>query len=138
MIAGDGECVAFVLLVDDDPAALRLLTRVLERAGHRVVTAADGAAGVAAYHANRPDWVITDLVMPGMDGIGLIAEIRLTDPNARIVAATGQLSEVAIDAAIRAGATATLRKPLEMPQVATLLEELGQISAVRGDTEPTK
>lgn len=116
--------MALVLIVDDEPAELRMLTRVVERAGHSVITAPDGVAGLAAYRSHRPDWVVTDLAMPGKDGIALIAEIVAGFPGARIVAATGQTSERSLEAAIRAGAVATLRKPFEITQVVELLTEL--------------
>lgn len=101
--------MALILIVDDEPAEVRMLSRVVERAGHHVVTAADGEAGVRAFLAYRPDWVITDLAMPIKDGVALIEEIRSEFPEARIVAATGQTSERSLDEAVRAGAIATLR-----------------------------
>lgn len=59
--------MALVLSVDDDPAELRMQTRVVERPGHRVVAAPDGLAGLNAYLAHRPDCVITGFSMPGKD-----------------------------------------------------------------------
>lgn len=56
--------MALVLIVDNEPAELRMLTRIVRRSGHRVVSAPDGLAGPNAYLAHRPDWVITDLAMP--------------------------------------------------------------------------
>lgn len=116
--------MALVLIVDDEPAELRMLTRVVERSGHRVVTAQDGLAGLNAFLTHRPDWVITDLAMPGKDGVAMIAEIRAGFPEARIIAATGQTSERSLEAAIQAGAVATLRKPFEITQVTELLAHL--------------
>lgn len=123
--------MALVLIVDDEPAELRMLCRVVERSGHRAITASDGAAGVLAYATHRPDWVITDHAMPEKDGVALIREIRSVFPTAQIIAATGQSSERSLDEAIRAGAIATLRKPFEITQVVELLAELDRAAEPR-------
>jgi len=72
------------LVVEDDPASLANTQLLLELEGFRVATASDGIAGLAAIHAQRPDIVICDIMMPGMDGMALLAEVR----NAPAVADT--------------------------------------------------
>ncbi|MCU7728351.1 response regulator [Actinoplanes sp. KI2] len=68
--------MAKVLVVDDDPAICRLLMDVLELDGHEVHVAIDGAHGVQAYMALRPDFVVLDVMMPRLDGYGVLREIR--------------------------------------------------------------
>ena len=63
-------------LVDDDPEVLTLLARVLEDAGHRVQTSASSVAALKEIPASRPDCVITDIMMPVMDGFELTRELR--------------------------------------------------------------
>jgi CheY-like chemotaxis protein len=71
---------AVVLIVDDDPAIRDVLCLYLEREGFLVVTAADGAEGLACVRRHRPDVVLLDLAMPGVDGAEALRAIR-TDPD---------------------------------------------------------
>jgi two-component system, cell cycle response regulator len=65
-----------VLLVDDDPAMLRLLTRWLEKAGYSVCTAADGQVALDTIEADCPDFLLTDWEMPRVDGLELCRQVR--------------------------------------------------------------
>ena len=67
-----------ILVVDDDPDICRLLVAVLGRAGYRVVQAYDGASALVLARRERPDLILTDLAMPGMDGFALAARLRMT------------------------------------------------------------
>ena len=69
---------ATVLVVDDDDNVREVLRRYLTRAGHRVIEAPDGASGLNAVRRERPDLVILDLMMPGMDGLDVCTAIRRT------------------------------------------------------------
>jgi len=68
-----------VLVVDDDPAIRSLLRDTLEIEGYEVRTAGDGHAGLAEVAQRRPDCVVLDLMMPGLDGHGVLREIRAAD-----------------------------------------------------------
>ena len=65
-----------ILVVDDEPQITRVLRTSLQSSGHEVTTAQDGATALALFFKTQPDLVITDLAMPGMDGIELTREIR--------------------------------------------------------------
>ena len=67
-----------VLVVDDDPSVRALLREVLELEGHVVQVAPDGYAALRAVAAERPDCVVLDVVMPGMDGHEVLARLRAT------------------------------------------------------------
>ncbi|MBW6438784.1 response regulator [Actinoplanes hulinensis] len=71
--------MANVLVVDDEPDLRFLHRRILGRAGHEVTEASDGSAALDSVHATPPDLVVTDVMMPIMDGIELIHRLR-TDP----------------------------------------------------------
>ena len=78
-----------VLTVDDE-ADIRLQMEIwLKEAGHTVVAAAEGAAARACLGQKQFDLVVTDVLMPKTDGLGLIAEIKKVQPSARIVAISG-------------------------------------------------
>ena len=68
--------VARILIADDDTAMLRTLSIVLERRGHRVETVADGAAAYRSAIAEPPDLLITDVLMPLVDGWTLVRRLR--------------------------------------------------------------
>jgi DNA-binding response OmpR family regulator len=68
--------VALVLVVDDDSAIRQLLTDVLEIEGHEVQAVADGLAALRALEAVRPDFVVLDVMMPNLDGYGVLRAIR--------------------------------------------------------------
>src|SRR3990172_5902465 len=67
-----------ILVVDDEADVRSLLSRVLRDAGYSVDTADDGGEALARLEANRPDLVLLDLMMPGVDGWGVLAELRKT------------------------------------------------------------
>ena len=109
--------MASILIVDDDGAVRHMMRRALERAGHRVSEAEDGAAGMRLYRDTPVDLVITDLYMPGQDGIETIQQLRDEFPRSRIIAMSGGAS-VAASGPLRDaemfGADATLAKPFTM------------------------
>ena len=65
-----------ILVVDDDTDVLEALTMILERRGYQVITAQDGIEGLACLKAEKPDLMILDLLMPKMDGFGVLKELR--------------------------------------------------------------
>lgn len=65
-----------VLIVDDSPSVLRLLQAVFESEHYEVVTASDGLQGLEKAHECRPDVVVTDSVMPGIDGFAFLQKLR--------------------------------------------------------------
>ena len=75
--------MAKVLIIDDEPHMRRLVRRILHDAGHEVVEAQDGDEGILRVKCDRPDIVITDIVMPGKEGIATILELRRQNPSGR-------------------------------------------------------
>jgi len=65
-----------ILVVDDDPDILSAISMILESEGYRVVTASDGIEGLANLKAEMPDLMILDLMMPGMDGFGVLKTLQ--------------------------------------------------------------
>lgn len=102
-----------VLVVDDDPAMLRLLSRVLEKAGYEVRTANDGAEAVSQIEQACPDFVITDWEMPQMDGLELCRRLRAAQlpKYVFIFMLTGKWSADVITS-LESGANDFLNKPV--------------------------
>lgn len=107
-----------IMVAEDHEDILYVLKRALERAGHEVVTATDGAAAWEAVRLHRPDVVVTDVDMPRMNGLELCRAIR-ADPELRhipVVLASGSLLP-GDPRAVEVGASATLLKPFVPAQL---------------------
>ena len=114
-----------VLVVDDDESMRTLLRRMLERTGFTVVTAINGQDGMERFSEQPVDIVVTDMMMPVLDGIELIRALRRQWPQTRIVAISG-VEYPYLRMALGCGAKATLRKPVES---ARLVETLNRVLA---------
>src|SRR5258708_4329643 len=103
-----------ILVIDDEAGIRTVIQAVLTREGHSVRCANDGKAGLAAFEQEKPDLVITDIIMPEKEGIGTIQAIRKLDPKIPIIAISGGGRAANTDflpLAAKFGATATLSKP---------------------------
>ena len=118
-----------ILVVEDDDQLRTMLKLLLTGAGHDVTEASDGA-GVCDMHQRNPfDLIITDLVMPGIEGLGVITEVRRRDPKVRIIAISGAGERRAAEylkMAKKLGAQVALSKPFSNEQflaaVSSILE----------------
>jgi CheY-like chemotaxis protein len=107
--------MARILVVEDDPALRDSFKAVLESIGHQVATAANGLLGLKQYAEAQFDLVISDIIMPDMEGIGMILELRRRNPEAKIVAISGggrSGNGEFLDVAQKLGAMAVLQKPV--------------------------
>jgi DNA-binding response OmpR family regulator len=106
---------ATILVVDDDPVILQLLQVNFEMEGFNVITAADGQQGVDRTRADRPDIVVSDVMMPRMTGIELVAVLK-ADPDTAgipILLLTAKAQQADIGAGMDAGADDYVTKPFE-------------------------
>jgi CheY-like chemotaxis protein len=131
-----------VLVIDDEPFVREALERVLKSSSVEVSGAVDADAGFAALRAAPFDFAIIDFVLPGMDGVAAIKQIRRDHPRMRIIAISGggnfglsayqpeAISTSAYLAACKAaGADGTLAKPFETAELRALMERLRAVSA---------
>jgi CheY-like chemotaxis protein len=111
--------MAKILVVDDEPLVRMIVADGLEEAGHTVLTADSGSAGIALARKERPDCILLDIVMPGMDGYEacrtLKADPTLTRVPVFLVSATKDLRVV--DRADGVGATGVLPKPVDLEEL---------------------
>ena len=77
-----------VLLIDDDPGILKVMTIALEDEGYTVISANDGESGMDLCASDSPDVVVTDIRMPGIDGIEVLRRIKQMDPDREVIVAT--------------------------------------------------
>ena len=75
-----------ILVIDDEEIVRDMLRNLLQHADYEVTEAPDGDEGVRLYQAERPDLLITDVFMPGRNGLEVIKELREEDPDAKIIA----------------------------------------------------
>ena len=104
-----------VLVVEDDPVILRLLEVNFELEGMRVLTASDGAAGLEAAKAERPDVIISDIMMPKVSGIELVHALK-ADPelaSVPILLLSAKAQSGDLKAGLDAGADDYVTKPFE-------------------------
>lgn len=119
--------MAVILVVDDEPSLRETVRHMLERAGHHVIEAGDGARGLARYRERKPDLVITDILMPGKDGIEALREIHRLDPAARIVVMSGGRLASNFDflgIAERLGAAASVEKPFKASELLAVVDHV--------------
>ena len=111
-----------VLFVDDDETTRRTMTVLLEDEGYAVSTASDGTRALELFDATGPSVVITDLEMPGLPGDALTWQIRQRSPATPVFLISGRPTRDAKRAALHAGATHFLSKPLDVVAFLELLE----------------
>jgi CheY-like chemotaxis protein len=112
-----------VLVVEDDESMRTLLKRMLERNGFAVITAINGRDGVERFREREVDIVVTDMMMPELDGAELIRALRGKWPDVRIIAISG-VEYPYLRMAIGCGAKATLRKPVEASQLVQTVQRV--------------
>ena len=118
--------MARILLIEDDDALRGVIAQSLTTGGHAVWQAADGRQGVDLFHAGKFDLVLTDLVMPGKEGIETIIELRRDHPLLKIIAMSGGMprSKFYLDVAARLGAQRALAKPFTPAELLRTIDEV--------------
>ncbi|MBD3237800.1 MAG: response regulator [Candidatus Eisenbacteria bacterium] len=118
--------MAHILVVDDDEQIRRLLAITLERAGHEVTEAPDGRIAARLYRERPADVVITDILMPEMEGIETILNLREDHPDLKVIAISGggRLGpDVYLDLAERCGVLRTFPKPIDRQALLSAIDE---------------
>ena len=113
--------MARVLVIDDDEEHRTLVRQILGKMGHEVEEATDGAKGLRSVGKRRPDLVLTDINMPGLDGHDVISALRVLHANMPVIAVSGggaiAKDELLLKAA-KLGAVEVIMKPFEFRQLA--------------------
>jgi len=127
---------AKILLVEDDPAIVVTLSRVLTDEGYEVAVEKRGDAGLDRAKTDSCDVVITDLKLPGLSGLDLVRALRVARPRLPIILMTAHgTTETAIEAT-QSGAYDYLVKPFEIPELLGMLEKA--VTASKLMTEPVQ
>lgn len=115
--------MAEILVIEDDPQLQQVMARILKTAGHVVHVAGNGRAGLQLFDECHPDLVITDIVMPEMEGIETIRALRRKDSDVPVLAVSGSRARY-LEAATKLGATAALGKPFGADELLLMVEDL--------------
>ena len=115
-----------ILVVDDNPTNLKLASEMMECEGYRVDRAIDADSALAAIALNRPDLILMDLALPGMDGLDLTRKLRSQEATVAIpvVALTAFAMKRDEERALEAGCDAYIVKPIDTRRLPSVLAEI--------------
>ena len=123
---------AKLMAVDDDPTLLRFLTQYLERDGFEIITAEDGPTALKKFYEQRPDLLILDIMMPGMDGWELSARIRAL-ASVPIIMLTAKSTESDKLRGFRLGVDDFIVKPFSLAELAARVRAVLKRSKAKED-----
>jgi CheY-like chemotaxis protein len=122
-----------ILLIEDDVDVLGMMVRHLEHLGYSVITAGDGMEGLKKLESEDYDLVITDIVMPYVSGVGVVAAIKSKKPHVPVIAVTGYGKEPEA-AAMEKNADMVLAKPVKISVLKDYLRELLDLAESKGES----
>ena len=110
-----------VLIVDDDELVRMTLSVLVSSLGYHCLVAGDGVEAIAVLKSTAVDLVFTDIVMPGMDGLELLAHIRENYKGTDVIISTGYHEKASYSEVIKAGAIDFIKKPIDQAELAAKL-----------------
>ena len=114
-----------ILIVDDSLLMRKIITDIVNAAGHEVIgEASNGKDSIDLYRKLRPDLVAMDIIMPVMDGIAAVKELKKIDPNCLIVMISAMGQQQQVIEAIEAGAKDFIVKPFEPERVVSAIKRI--------------
>ena len=127
-----------VLAIDDEPSMTEWLKILLEHSGFEVRTALIGTRGEEIFRTWRPDAVVTDMMLPDVDGIELVRRFKQVDPEAEVIVITGQGNIPRSVEALKAGAFDFLEKPVDAERLLDKLDKALKRRSLMDENEQLK
>jgi len=124
-----------VLFVDDNETIRQLYRRILEKHVNNLYIAENGFHGLELYQKHKPDLVITDMVMPVMNGLEMVKEIKKVAPEAKFVVMSAYSEKDSFVEAIHMGIDGYLMKPVEAKKLLSLIDEFAGITLMKWELE---
>lgn len=128
-----------ILLVDDDPHCIDIISEVLKRTGLEVEVARDGEEALTKFTVKSFELILTDLMMPKMDGMSLLKEIRRREKEAVVLVITGFGTIESAVSAIKAGAYDYIPKPIKLDNLELIINRalekkrlINQLNSLKG------
>jgi CheY-like chemotaxis protein len=121
------DSIKHILVVDDDEMMRSFIKELLQIHDYKITEAANGKAGLKKFRENTPDLVITDIIMPEMEGISFIRELRAHNKEIPIIAMTGNVHgrmEEFLEISSQLGADEILRKPVKSQEFLDAINKL--------------
>ncbi len=119
------------LIIDDEELTLRTISRGLRQDGFEVFTALSGEAGLKIFQDENPDLILLDIVLPGIDGVEVLRQIKLANPTAIVIMMSAyHLVERAVEA-MKLGAFDYLVKPFHLEDMTNILHRAAEVLALR-------
>ena len=115
-----------LLIIDDEEGIRKVLTLSLASDGYDVVTAAVGEEGIEIFKKESPSIILTDIKMPGMDGIETLKQIKAKDPTIDVIMVTGSVDSKVGESALSAGATDHMVKPFDINNLVEKIQDIGK------------
>ena len=115
-----------ILVIDDNPPSLKIIKKMLEQDGHFITTAKDGEEGVKKAISDKPDLVLIDTVLPGIDGFEVCRQIRESQgpDHPKIIIMTGAVDAIDAVKARRMGADDYAAKTFDIADLKTAIKNL--------------
>jgi DNA-binding NtrC family response regulator len=111
-----------ILIIDDEKPTLAMLSLLLEALGYEALTADNAETALEIFSKERPSIVLTDIKMPGKDGLAALKQIKEIDANAQVIVITGHGDKNLASKAYDLGAISFLHKPLDTNELTVALE----------------
>lgn len=113
-----------VLIVDDEKVIRSVLSKIVKREGFTVIEAANGKEALAKMSQNPADFIITDIMMPELDGMELLVQVKKDYPNVRVAVITGHPGSFTPEEVIASGADHYILKPFKSEQICRAMQEM--------------
>lgn len=123
-----------ILVAEDDPATREGLTRILEGEGYSVLAAPDGAAALEIFEAERPDFALLDVMMPGLDGYALCRELLRRQPGLPVIFVSARSEEIDRVVGLELGADDFIIKPFGVREVIARIRAVARRTLASGPT----
>ena len=124
-----------VLVIDDDPGVRDYMEALVSRQGYEVFAVADGEQALASLQETRPDLVTLDVVLPGMDGLATLGQLKKLIPDVPVVMLSGHGQARNIVEAMRLGASDFLRKPFEVEELELAFQKALEKRALKQEVQ---
>jgi CheY-like chemotaxis protein len=119
--------MAKILLIDDDPTIQKVFSQFLTSLGHEIIQAENGKEGLSMIQGIRPDLVITDIMMPEMDGLEILMQLRSTHDSVPVIAISGGMRALPVNFLHQAklfGARYVFEKPVPLDVLRSAVTDL--------------
>ena len=113
-----------ILITDDSMLQRQALSAIVTNIGHEVDTACNGQEALEKIQAHKPDCLLLDILMPGMDGMEVLEQLKVRNMDIPVIVLTAEVQEWLKDRCLALGASAFLNKPLKQDQLRQALEKV--------------